>query len=309
MGTIKTYIGHLEAAAGVAGVLNVLLSMKHNRLLPNLQLNEVNPYIQLKNSPFYIVKEGQTWSRKHDTVPRSAGVSSFGFGGVNAHIVIREYVTKHNSSQNISNRPQLLIVSAKNRDRLEAYARRLVEFLSQTDGITLADVALTMQTGREEMEERLALVSSSITDATEMLERFVAGKADLSRCWQGSVSKRKSLPDEHVITYYNHPSTDQDFMMEAELDKLAQLWVTGKRIDWSSMDKSEGQRKISIPTYPFAETRHWLPNPVNSIKNAGAHRSGMDNRFMMKLENRSDFRAYSYEFEFTGQESFFGITK
>ncbi|MBD8837737.1 MULTISPECIES: SDR family NAD(P)-dependent oxidoreductase [unclassified Paenibacillus] len=304
VGTIKTYIGHLEAAAGVAGVLNVLLSMKHNRLLPNLQLNEVNPYIQLKNSPFYIVKEGQTWNRKHDTLPRSAGVSSFGFGGVNAHIVIREYVTKHNSSQNISNRPQLLIVSAKNRDRLKAYAKRIVEFLSQTDGITLADVAFTMQTGREEMEERLALVSSSITDAVDMLERFVAGQADLYRCWQGSVSKRKSLQDEHVITY-NHPSTDQDSMMEAELHKLAQLWVTGNRIDWSSMDKSEGQRKISIPTYPFAETRHWLPNPVNRIENAGAHRSGMDNRFMMKLENRSDFRSYRYEFEFTGQESFF----
>ncbi|WP_440119136.1 SDR family NAD(P)-dependent oxidoreductase [Paenibacillus sp. QZ-Y1] len=304
VGTIKTYIGHLEAAAGVAGVLNVLLSMKHNRLLPNLQLNEVNPYIQLENSPFYIVKEGQMWNRKHDASPRSAGVSSFGFGGVNAHIVIREYVTKRNSSQNISNRPQLLIVSAKNRDRLRAYARRISQFLSQTDGITLADVAFTMQTGREEMEERLAIVSSSITDAVETLEQFVTDRADPSRCWQGSIAKRKSPQDERVITY-NHPSTDQDFMIEAELHKLAQLWVTGNRIDWSSMDKSEGKRKISIPTYPFAETRHWLPDPVNSIKKPGSHRSGIDDRIMMELENRSDFWAYSYEFAFTGQESFF----
>ncbi|WP_024631907.1 MULTISPECIES: SDR family NAD(P)-dependent oxidoreductase [unclassified Paenibacillus] len=304
VGTIKTYIGHLEAAAGVAGVLNVLLSMKHNRLLPNLQLNEVNPYIQLENSPFYIVKEGQAWNCKHDAVPRSAGVSSFGFGGVNAHIVIREYVTKCDSSQNLSNRPQLLIVSAKNRDRLRAYARRISTFLSQTAGITLADVAFTMQTGREEMEERLAFVSSSIADTVEMLNRFIAGQADPSHCWQGSVVKRKSPQDEQAIAYH-HPSTDQDFMIEAELHKLAQLWVTGNRIDWSSINKSEGKRKISIPTYPFAETRHWLPNPVKRIENQEIHRSGMDNRFTMKLVNRSDFRAYSYEFSFTGQESFF----
>ena len=102
LGSVKTNIGHLELAAGVAGVIKVLLQLKNKTLVKSLHCETINPYIQLKDSPFYIVREEQPWEMPPDnhgqTIPRRAGVSSFGFGGVNAHIVIEEYIPEGQGS-------------------------------------------------------------------------------------------------------------------------------------------------------------------------------------------------------------------
>ena len=96
LGTVKSNIGHLELASGVAGLIKVLLQLQHKTLVKSLHCEELNPYIQLENSPFYIVRETQPWRPLQDAqgrdLPRRAGVSSFGVGGVNAHVVIEEYV-------------------------------------------------------------------------------------------------------------------------------------------------------------------------------------------------------------------------
>ncbi|MCP4276555.1 MAG: polyketide synthase, partial [Gammaproteobacteria bacterium] len=95
LGSIKTNIGHLELAAGVAGVIKVLLQLQHKTLVKSLHCDSINPYIDLKESPFYIVRENREWQALQDQqgrdLPRRAGISSFGFGGVNSHIVIEEY--------------------------------------------------------------------------------------------------------------------------------------------------------------------------------------------------------------------------
>ncbi|WP_283848883.1 polyketide synthase, partial [Bradyrhizobium sp. Leaf401] len=96
LGSVKSNIGHLELAAGVAGVIKVLLQLRHKTLVKSLHSEELNPYIQLNGSPFYIVQQTRPWQPLQDArgrdLPRRAGVSSFGFGGVNAHVVIEEYV-------------------------------------------------------------------------------------------------------------------------------------------------------------------------------------------------------------------------
>ena len=94
IGSVKTNIGHLETAAGIAGVLKVLLAFKY-RKLPTRPFSELNPYIKLENTPFYITETAQKWNpikdEENNDLPRRAGISSFGFGGVNAHIVLEEY--------------------------------------------------------------------------------------------------------------------------------------------------------------------------------------------------------------------------
>jgi len=98
LGSVKTNIGHLELASGIAGVIKVLLQLKHRILVKSLHCKTQNPLIKLKDSPFYIVQENQEWTPIIDefgyTQPRRAGVSSFGFGGVNAHVVIEEYIVE-----------------------------------------------------------------------------------------------------------------------------------------------------------------------------------------------------------------------
>src|SRR5262249_42272488 len=95
IGSLKSNIGHLELAAGIAGVIKVLLQMQHKKLVKSLHCEQINPYIELKGSPFYIVQENRDWEAPQDdegnALPRRAGVSSFGFGGANAHIVLEEY--------------------------------------------------------------------------------------------------------------------------------------------------------------------------------------------------------------------------
>ena len=164
LGTVKSNIGHLELAAGVAGLIKVLLQLQHKTLVKSLHCEELNPYIELKDSPFYIVRETQPWLALQDAegrdLPRRAGVSSFGFGGVNAHVVIEEYVPGAERPAVMVNNahPALVVLSAKNPERLREQVEQLVACdraairLAMMD---LADVAYTLQVGREAMEFRL----------------------------------------------------------------------------------------------------------------------------------------------------------
>ncbi|MCP4992737.1 MAG: SDR family NAD(P)-dependent oxidoreductase, partial [Gammaproteobacteria bacterium] len=143
LGSVKSNIGHLETAAGIAGVLKVLQAMKHQTLPATINFTEQNPYIKLEDSPFYLVTETQTWPSLTDKtgqpLPRRAGVSSFGFGGANAHVVLEEYVNQGagvkytsaslSTSQVSSEGPQLIVLSAKNEERLREYAAKLLAFL------------------------------------------------------------------------------------------------------------------------------------------------------------------------------------
>ena len=141
LGTVKSNIGHLESAAGIAGVLKVLLSMQHGKLPEVVHFKELNPYIEIADSPFYIVNKTLEWKRMRDDsgreLPRTAGVSSFGFGGANAHVVIEEYIEPWQKAQDIGPKHDgIVILSARNRDRLKVYVRYLADYLetAQAEG-------------------------------------------------------------------------------------------------------------------------------------------------------------------------------
>src|SRR6185369_16962195 len=138
VGSIKTNIGHLELAAGVAGVIKVLLQMKHQTLVKSLHCEELNPYIELGGSPFYIVQELKPWERLRDEagreLPRRAGVSSFGFGGVNAHVIVEEYVAPERARIEVSAaQPAAVVLSAKNEERLKEQVEQLLHAIAAKD--------------------------------------------------------------------------------------------------------------------------------------------------------------------------------
>ena len=147
-------------ATRIAGVLKALLAIKHKHIPANIHLEEVNPYINLRGTPFYIANKLTPWEapigEDGSPRPRVAGVSSFGFGGANAHVVLEEYVPARRESS--AREPQLIVLSAKNEDRLRAYAQSMRAYLEKHE-VELADFAYTLQVGRDEMPERLALVA------------------------------------------------------------------------------------------------------------------------------------------------------
>jgi acyl transferase domain-containing protein/D-arabinose 1-dehydrogenase-like Zn-dependent alcohol dehydrogenase/acyl carrier protein len=197
IGSVKTNIGHLEAGAGLAGLCKILLAMQHGELPPIIHQQQENPYIDLADSPFYLVKQRTPWPRLRDgdgrAVPRRAGISSFGFGGANAHVVLEEYLAPQPLPRTASG-PFLLVLSARNEERLREQARNLAEHLSRTQPSPeqLADIAYTLQVGREAMAARLALLVSNGEEAAARLTAFAEhgtiGVTDRSHAPRGNVA-------------------------------------------------------------------------------------------------------------------------
>ena len=271
IGSVKTNIGHLEPASGIAGLMKLILSMQHRTLPGMVHLNELNPYVKLQQTPFYVVDQTRTWEPLLDEnqrpLPRRAGVSSFGFGGVNAHVVLEEF---ESSSISADATPQLFVLSAKNDERLKAYIEKFIDFLEHDQNAAIAsltDVAYTLQVGREEFPERLAVVATTIEELREKLTRYLDSDSSLKTVYRGKASAKKSEelsePNEEQISAS---------IANRDLDRLAAHWVTGAKIDWQQLYFDSKPRRAPVPTYPFEKKRYWALKdgaPVVPIKAAG----------------------------------------
>ncbi|MFD0395914.1 ketoacyl-synthetase C-terminal extension domain-containing protein [Streptomyces nogalater] len=164
IGSVKSNIGHLEAAAGLAGLTKVLLQLRHRRLVPSLHAEQLNPDIDWSRSPFAVQHESAPWPARRTAdgtpVPRRAGLSAFGAGGANAHLVIEEYLPEPTAEPIRPAGPQLFTLSARDEQRLTELARRWAEFLTRPELPPFADLAHTTQSGREPLRERLAVVAA-----------------------------------------------------------------------------------------------------------------------------------------------------
>nr|WP_255298558.1 non-ribosomal peptide synthetase [Brevibacillus dissolubilis] len=270
IGSVKSNIGHLELAAGISGVIKILLQLKHKTLVKSVHSETLNPYIQLKDSPFYIVQEKAEWKVLLDEtgkeLPRRAGVSSFGIGGVNAHIVIEEYIPKDEVSQapNVTpDHPAVILLSAKNEKRLQDQAEQLLAAIREGtySDKDLSRIAYTLQTGREAMEERLALIVGSIAQLEEKLQAFADGKKGVEDLFRGQANRNK----ETLAIF----AGDEDMAMaidswisKRKYAKLLDLWVKGLNVDWNKLYGGNKPRLISLPTYPFARDIYWLPEDM-----------------------------------------------
>jgi acyl transferase domain-containing protein len=166
LGSVKTNIGHLDAAAGVAGLIKAVQALVHREIPPTLHYTRANPAIDFESTPFYVASALQPWTA--DGAPRRAGVSSFGLGGTNAHVVLEEAPEPPAPAPA---RPlQLLLLSAEAEGALEESTRRLAAHLRAHADVRLADVAWTLQTGREAFAHRRMLVCSDRDDALAALE-------------------------------------------------------------------------------------------------------------------------------------------
>ncbi|ASS77200.1 hypothetical protein CIG75_11065 [Tumebacillus algifaecis] len=164
VGSVKTNVGHLDAAAGVTGLIKTALALQHRVIPATLHVEEPNPQIDFANSPFYINGEQQAWQTKG---VRRAGVSSFGIGGTNAHLILEEAPSLEQGSA--AKGHQLLMVSAKTDSALEALSSRLADELERHPEIDLADVAYTLQVGRTLHGHRRAVVCQDVPAALRAL--------------------------------------------------------------------------------------------------------------------------------------------
>ena len=165
VGSLKTNMGHLDAAAGVGGLLKTVLALKHKVIPPSLHFEEPSPNIDFANSPFYVNTALSEWNSNGN--PRRAGVSSFGIGGTNAHVILEEAPPLPASGD--SRKQHLLLISAKTISALDRATANLGKYLQENPDTNLADVAYTLSCGRRTFGHRRILVCQSTEDAVTTL--------------------------------------------------------------------------------------------------------------------------------------------
>jgi acyl-CoA synthetase (AMP-forming)/AMP-acid ligase II/3-oxoacyl-(acyl-carrier-protein) synthase/acyl carrier protein len=222
IGSVKTNLGHLEAAAGIAGVIKTVLSLRQREIVPHLHLHTLNPYIQMDGKPFRIAEKSK-WENSAGT--RIAGVSSFGFGGTNAHVILSEAPERTVRRPYEISSSGLLALSARTPKALRALQEIYAEFLAVHSEARLDDFVFTVNRSRTFFAERKVV--------------FFNSREDL-------IAKLRSSEAAH----------EQD--APEKLQRIAVAYLKGSPLDWTSLHKGQSCMPIPLPTYPFERKRYWV---------------------------------------------------
>ncbi|MER5558834.1 SDR family NAD(P)-dependent oxidoreductase [Streptomyces sp. NPDC002506] len=264
VGSVKANIGHLEGAAGIAGLTKVLLQLRHGKLAPCANLEHDNPKIDF--GPLRPVRRLTDWPAPSAGAPRRAGISSFGAGGANAHLVVEEYVTPQEPPAPAHPGPHLFLLSARSPEQLRHHARRVARHLTDTHGEfdVLAALAWTSQTGRKDFAERLAVVARDTAALAAELRAFADGGPERAPTTVTGHAARSAAGGGHdrAEALLRDAWTQTDMSRERALAGLAALWTEGVRIGWRDLWSAHPPQRVPFPTYPFERTRHWLDTGV-----------------------------------------------
>jgi 3-oxoacyl-(acyl-carrier-protein) synthase len=235
IGTVKTNIGHLEAAAGVASLIKVILSLQHQMIPRHLHLEKLNPNIDLSSIPALIPQENIEW--KKSSRKRIAEISAFSINGINAHVVMEEAPEKE--VVNVEVRPlYILTLSAKTEPALSALVDKYVDFLDLTTA-NLGDICYSANTGRNHERYRIAAIAKDFSELkTKLVNKDYA---------KGEAKEVKS----YALT---------------DINELAKAYVNGAEIDWVKFDAPYHRQKVILPSYPFQRKRYWAKALDQEIK-------------------------------------------
>ncbi|MCB0207968.1 MAG: amino acid adenylation domain-containing protein [Anaerolineae bacterium] len=283
LGSLKPNIGHPLTASGVACLIKVLLAIKHQQLPPTIHLAQINETLELEESPFYINTELKKW-QKRDGQPRRAAINGFGFSGTNAHLVVEEYLELgirndelrikneqlDNREQSVETRPQVIVLSAGNKDRLRAYAQKLLDFLENEPDTSLAELAYTLQVGRETMKERLAFEARNTDEVRQGLKAYLADRDGPPATVTFLTGNSDVSKDEARTLVSGQVGRDivEKCLAVKDGGELALLWTKGVSIPWTQLYDEDRPRRISLPTYPFERQRYWPTNNISTDNRA-----------------------------------------
>ena len=305
LGSVKSNIGHTGFAAGVAGVVKVLLCMKHRKLVPSIHYQQPNPHIEFETSPFYVNTQCRDWVSDQ---PRLATVSSFGFSGTNAHVVIEEYAasTELTHVGTPENGKVLVPLSAKSAETLRQRVRDLLNFVRTSERpLELARLAYTLQVGRDAMDHRLVFIVGSLDELGGKLQAWIENQAQIEDVYSG----RASQADDMLAVFTadgEMRAVIERWIAQKNLPKVADLWVRGFELDWSELHPGTKPVRMVLPTYPFAKDRCWTQRSSRALVSTGAMASGATVAAVHPLlhRNTSNLSQQSYTSLFAGDEYF-----
>jgi acyl transferase domain-containing protein/enoyl-CoA hydratase/carnithine racemase/aryl carrier-like protein/SAM-dependent methyltransferase len=310
LGSVKGNVGHCLFAAGIAGVLKLVLSLKHRQLPPSASFERLNPHIDLSDSPFVVNTTLKPWPT-NASGGRVAVVSSFGFSGTNAHLVLEAAPERAPRTPRDTGpeRPVLVPLSARTPEQLRQRAHALADMLADAfdadDAPSLQDIAYTLQVGREAMEERCALVARTRAELEERLRAFAEGGSPRGLHVGSTLARTGKLAfigqdgDLQAVLI-------ETCLREGKLDKLAELWVDGVDLPWPQLYRdiatAARPQRIELPLYPFAKERYWLEDDASMPRHDGARTASAIHPLVHA--NASTLRRQRYISTFDGSEFF-----
>ncbi len=234
IGSIKTNIGHLDAAAGIAGVLKLILSMQHKQLPASLHFKEANPLIDFENSSVFVNNQLNPISNK----PFLAGISSFGISGTNAHLVLSSCEDKAEKRKRSS--LQLFCLSARSQNSLQTLVGRYIDNLSSKTFNCLATLCYSAAITREHYEFRTAFIVETLEDLLEQL-KFYLEPVKVQKIDKSSVEKSSSPTDPSNV----------------KLKQYQCAYLSGKNLNHKSFYNENDLQFVPLPPTPFESVRHW----------------------------------------------------
>ena len=277
IGSVKSNIGHLESAAGIAALTKVVLQLKNQQIVPSIHSAVLNPNINFDETPFYVPQKLEKWNTNVDNngkrKMRIAGISAFGAGGSNVHLIVSEY----NNTNRIEKKKKndegyyIIFISAQTKKSLLAYVNKLKNYIIKNkNNLKIEDISYTLLSCREVLKERMAFGVEDIDDLINKLDRFEVGEQN--NFYYSNFSKTGD---------YNKNINENINMLAAERDYegLCLALVNLKKVDIDQFAENLGANIVHLPGYVFSDNRYWLPLKSDSlIKNEILFSKSVENK-------------------------------
>jgi 3-oxoacyl-(acyl-carrier-protein) synthase/acyl carrier protein/NADP-dependent 3-hydroxy acid dehydrogenase YdfG len=269
MGSVKSSIGHPEAASGMAQLAKVVLQMVHGQIAPTSNVDQLNPSLKFEGVPLVLQRELADWPRpvidrdgQAWQVPRRALINSFGAGGSNASLVIEEYVSPARAApRSTEPQAQAFLFSAKSTERLNAVLEQMLTHVEEHEDVRMDDLAFSLQVCKEEMPVRLGLVASQRDEFINALRHALKPSQDapVTAIHRGDLSLGLTELQQMLSA-----RSGQEFVSALlelrDLDRLVLYWVHGGHIDWRQSHVGRPVFKVRLPAYPFVRQKCWIPH-------------------------------------------------
>jgi amino acid adenylation domain-containing protein len=290
IGSVKSNYGHLDCAAGLLGLIKTVLCLRHRQVAPLVHLRRPNRRIPFVESPVYLADRLREWPAGRE--PRRCGVSSFGLSGTNCHVVVEEAPSPEEALIE-EETACLLVLSGRNHAALQRQVEAFLTFLDRAEPVNLADVCFTAAVGRGHYSHRLALLVHDLQELRQKLQLLV--DQDLQPATGSGL-----LVGQHALVTGSHGAGIEGALTKREQEqlsrqaaaalsavgqggpdllKVAELYVGGATVDWAWLYEGQRRRVVSIPTYPFARQRCWVPVADRLSSRGEVDRTARPSRF------------------------------
>nr|WP_255208208.1 beta-ketoacyl synthase N-terminal-like domain-containing protein [Myxococcus sp. AM009] len=263
IGSVKGNVGHAVPAAGMAGLLKVLLAFEHQQLPPSLHADEAGDHERFTTTPFEVNTRSRPWVSE-EGAPRRAAINAFGMGGTDCHLIVEEAPPLPPRVDAPERPAYLFFLSARSDEALRQFAMDLAERLGQAlargDAPHPGDVAFTLARGRGSLERRAAFVASDLQELCELLRRF-DGSSGMREGGPFSAASRRALREMsgRMLRELGPERSRADW--RDTLTVVAELHALGVDVDRSLLFSRGGYRCVALPTQPFTTERCWLDLP------------------------------------------------